>query len=400
MKSVETVMIYLQLRAGAWNEKNGFGALHLIEHLSFDGTDTLATQLEMEIFKEGHGINNGGSTSGSYVEYWASCPSPSLMPSADLLRGEAFFPQMNEKDIVKEKRVISQEYTDRWSNPHQRYWQSCVNQLFGKKHVYARNAIGEMDFVNSLTRAELVKLHKTHFVSSNCIVGIAGKITRNQAQEAVEHLFDKVPKGKKTQLKYAPIVPENRYLFHKEDENKTVVELNFITPGRDDFSQKQRIAFFLSKYILGGSMRSLLARELRVKSGLVYDCGSTVSYRPTAGVYSLDASTNLKDAKEVFSIMKKVFVNFLHDGVPDQEFQRALNYINMRTLMVYDSVSGIADNITSSLFLDNKIVSVEELNEIANSITQDYMLKLLRKYLDMKKAYISIMAREDPKLSI
>jgi predicted Zn-dependent peptidase len=87
-----------------------------------------------------------------------------------------------------------------------------------------------------------------------------------------------------------------------------------------------------------------------------------------------------------------VFHHFLADGATETEFSRARNYINMRTLMSYDSPYSIAREMTTELFWNGEIRMPEEDIVLANEITLQEINQSLQDLVDASPV-VSVMAR-------
>lgn len=397
MDGVETLKVYVILNAGSYHELGkDWGAMHLLEHLSFDGTKKLPTNHEIATYREEYGMHFSGSTSAQTTSYALSFPAVSLKESFIFLKEVLFNSLIEDRSIDLERKVIQQEHIDKWSKPTARYWQARVKQLFGDNHPYIRDGMGQPDYIRSLSQADLRSLYNQFYVPSNLSIGIAGRIDEGKARVMIDKMLKNISRGSTAQVNIPKISPGKKYMYHKEDVDNVSIDVSFHTPGRQDLSMKDKLALGIARYILGGSVNSLLARELRLNRGLVYECYASKHTLPTCGEFSLHASVSSENVEKVYAQLWKIVNDFTKNGVDDNLYIRAAKFMNLRTLMIYDSVSNIAEDIAWSLYLHGRVYTPEEMVSIANTIDQAYVLNLIKPILTKDNEYLSVMARSDP----
>jgi len=396
MRDVESVAIDVMIRAGAWYEGRRWGAFHMLEHLTMDGTKKFPDELALELFKEENGIRSNAWTSQSDTGYWAQFPAKVMGAGFEFIFDCVFNPLLLPKDMEREISVITQEHKDTWSSPYQRFWKSQMRQMYGSSHPYARHAVGWPKYLKTLKRSDLVSLHREYFSGPNMVISVAGKIGRD---EVYEQLLAVLPpkKGEKKMAFLPAIKSKSPYLWHKEDVRQVGINLTWLTLGRMDLSFKERLTLRLAAYLIGGSARSLLFKKLRMETGLVYSTGAKWSWNPTMGTFVAYANTSPENAQKVFPLMQEIVSSFPKMEIKKADLERAKNYLNSGLLMSYDSPGNIADQMADDLFWSSRVIPIEEYLETSNQIKASELKEAVAAFLK-KTPFVSVISSQDPKL--
>ena len=132
ISGLSSVSLCLRIKAGSWYEEGSdWGKMHLLEHLMFQGTKKYPTSEKLEIFCEENIITSNASTSGSQIVVSLRCPVDSLQKCLEYLTEIVFHTTLEESAITKEKKIIAQEYSDKWSRVEQKFYRK-VNQCIFK----------------------------------------------------------------------------------------------------------------------------------------------------------------------------------------------------------------------------------------------------------------------------
>jgi len=397
MRDVESVAINAMIRAGAWYEGRRWGAFHLLEHITLDGTKKIPDELELELFKEENGIRSNAWTSQSEIGYWSRFPSKAVSSGFDFTFDCIFNPILKQRDIDREISVITQEHKDTWSNPYQRFWKSQMRQMYGSSHPYARHAVGWPKYLKTLKRKDLLRLHKEYFINPNMVISVAGKIDKDEVYKQLTRLLPS-KKGVKKMADLPEISSKSSYLWHKEDVRQVGINIVWLTPGRKDLSFKERMTLRLAAYLIGGSARSMLFKKLRMETGLVYSTGARWSWNPTVGTFAAYANTSFENSQKVFPMMQEIVSSFPNMDIKIADLKRAKNYINSGLLMSYDSPGNIADQMADDLFWSSRVIPVKEYFETSKQIKASELKEAVAAFMK-KTPFVSIISAYDPALN-
>lgn len=390
-ESLKAVSIIVEIRAGSWYETGEkWGKAHLLEHMMFQGTEKFSDSGEMEIYKEENGIWSNASTGGQKIELMMRMPSESIGAGTVLLEEMLFKMTFSEEKLNKEKKVISQEYEDKWSKPNARFAKKVDEQYFGKGHLYTRDGMGEKDYVSSITRQELIDYQKRMIVPANMTISVVGNIDFSEIEKYLRNIL--VLTGEKVNEMFDKVQPQMEQLIHVETGmTAETVDVGWTTKGINELSLEDRMKIVIASYIIGGSPRSLLHTRVREDLGLAYSVYMGFGFYQVAGWISVRFSVKPENRDMVLREIDGVIEGFINQPIDKVKFERAKKYLVMRENMKYESTMGIAEDFCGSLFWEGKVILSEEYERILEKITEDQIRIMIGEVIGGRKPLVSIM---------
>ncbi len=394
INGLKAVAISAMIKAGSWYEDGeNWGKAHLLEHMMFQGTESFKDHDEMEIFKEENGIYSNASTGGPNIEVYMRMPGESLDKGLKLLEEMLFKLTIPEVALAKQKKVVTQEYEDRISRPNARYWEKETAQNFGLGHVYSRDGIGRRECFENATRQELLSYAKKRFLPSNMFLAVAGNFDIADIEEKLKLIF--IVNEKKEESEFAVVTPNYCELVHLEPGMSTAkVDIKWITKGLNEVSYEFRLKLWLAAYLLGGSPRSLLSKEIRERLGLAYSISVSRSFYPTVGLFEVHTSVKRENVKKLILEVKKIIKKLVEEPIDVLVFERAKKYLIMQDAMSYESALGTASSLSSSLFWYGRVATSEETEKILSGIGEEEVRSVLQMEVVNKEPMVSMMMSE------
>jgi zinc protease len=143
--------------------------------------------------------------------------------------------------------------------------------------------------VAGLTLADVKHYYAETFRPDLTTIVVIGDVTPDDAHKAIAAAFGGwKATGPKPQTAY-PAVPDNQPSQFRTPDSSAVqdsVTLSETVPLNEN--SPDRYAMYLGNEILGGGFGAHLMQDLRVKGGLVYGVGSSVSLQKHRGTFSVD----------------------------------------------------------------------------------------------------------------
>ncbi len=394
IKGFPAIKANLYVHGGSSYEKGPkWGAFHFVEHLCFEGTKIFPNRSEVELYKEEYGLNSNATTGLSYIKFWTYGPSQSLQQALTLINELAFNARLPESSYQKQVSIITQELKGHWDNLNFRFGYENLKQLFGEKHIYTQDPGGQAEYLSTLTRDDLLKIHNKFFKNENSILTITGDFEIESAKEFIKKIF-LATDGKHHPFPKFPIKPGKKTNLHIEDVQQNRINLMWTGKGSNDNSFVDNLALQIGAYILGGSSRSFLNKQLRESLHLVYTNGFSRSLFPHAGSLIAWAATTPDNTQTAVEEMRKIVYDFLKQPIEEKLFQRSVNFIKSSTSLSYDSIHSISDSITNYLFREDKIRLPEEIIEDLDSITEAKVREVLGHYIKPENEYLAIMTKD------
>jgi len=391
LSDISAIKVELLVRAGSRYETGPqWGAFHFLEHLTFQGTDKFPSRYHLDLYTQEHGLIDNAYTGEKRLGFWVKAPYKSIAPALEVINQLAFHPKFPSEAFPKELSVIEQEYHDLWDNFQTRFDTKLNQQIYGQKHPYSRDGIGQPEFVKTLTQEDIKNLHQKFFTGPNCYLAITGKLDTNKTISLVKKILQPISQ-KQPQLPTIPPRKTTKKIVHHEPVQQTRIYLSWPLPGFKQFTLSDNMRFSFAKYLLGGSTTSLLFRQIRERYGLAYHVGANRGFKDQAGFFEVYLSTDPKNKQKALKLLRQITYDFVNNPIDPQKFAQARNFMNNSTLISFDSISSINSKILDNLFDYNRIYLPSDYIKISNKITPQSTQKILQKYITPEKELLAIM---------
>ena len=230
---------------------------------------------------------------------------------------------------------------------------------------------GTEENVRSITRRQLLKIHKESYVPGNSILAVVGNSDLEEILELAER-FSPLRKGKKSKL------PKKSLQHVRKKEKRAGIQqatlmLGFHFPTAVD---EERYAAKVFSRILGGGMSSRLFTEVREKRGLAYAVGSSLDLGRDFGYLMIYAGTSKDKVDEVIEICVKEFKKMktlskkeLRDGKRQLTGNRKVERESssaVATGMIYREVAGKTEDDYEEKIQQVKLEDIVKLAKIKN----------------------------------
>lgn len=381
------------------------GAAHFVEHMLFKGTERRPTSQEITRTVEAVGAEYNAFTYKDFTGYYVKIDAEKQHLAFDLLSDIIFNSLFEKEEVEKEKGAIVEElrmYTD---NP------SMAIDILADKLVYGANPLGwdiggSEETVRNMTRDELVNFYRTHYVSKNLVLVVAGNINRRALKKmtdffsaqkmdaaAVGPSFYK--KNFKTFTWTKEILPvTDRVSIDEREVDQAQILINF--PGLKN-NHPARYALSVLMTILGGGMSSRLFTEVREKRGLAYMIRSGSSYFRDTGLCYVQAGLDPKRLGEALKVIKDELHKIATEEVSAQELRDAVNNITGRLALHMEDSSSQAEWYAKQFLFNPRVRTPEEIVRNMNKVTVQQVQKISAALLiwdQMRLAIISPYSKE------
>lgn len=262
--------------------------------------------------------------------------------------------------------------------------------LFGREHPYGRSGFGGEPSLRALQVAELRAFHERFWRPNSTAAIVVGDIDEGSARALLEGAFGGWAQGPKAQAA-VPQAPQVRgrvvYIVDKPGSAQSVVRLGRIGVPR---STSDYYALEVMNVILGGSFTSRLNQNLREDKGYAYGAGSGFDYLPAAGPWSASSSVQTQSTGPAIA----EFMNELrgmHEPIPDDEVERARNFLAMRFPAGFQSVSEIAARLGDMVQYGLPADYFNRYVDNVLAVTRADVERVARQYLDPDNVTIFVV---------
>src|SRR3989338_9756256 len=322
--STEALTILVLVATGSKYEKKDIsGISHFLEHMFFKGTKKRPDKLEIaETLDKIGGIYNA-FTAEDYTGYFAKVASPQFELALDWVSDIFLNSLLPEKEVEKEKGVITEEINMIYDNPMAHVGVLWSKLLYGDQPA-GWGIAGTKESVGQMTRQKLLDYMESQYVASNTIVCVAGQI-KNDNENKIKKYFSGskdgsfAPKAKVVERQTQP-----ECLLHFKETDQT--HLCFGARAYNLF-HPQRYAQDILGVILGGMMSSRLFMEVRDKLGLAYYIRTEAEANPDTGYLVTQAGVDNKNAEKAVSVILREYKKISEEKVPADELKKAKDYV-------------------------------------------------------------------------
>jgi predicted Zn-dependent peptidase len=396
MPAVRSISLGLWLRVGSRHEsEDENGLTHFIEHMVFKGTENRSAE---EIAKAADAIGGhlDAFTSKEYTSFSIKVLDEHFDRAFDILADLVRRPLFRREDIAKESRVVAEEIRMVEDIPddlvHEMFTQS-----YWRGHSLGRPILGTQRTLDSFSRRRVLNFYRRYYRPANLLVTAAGNLEHGRILESVERAFGDLPSGSAAAHEAPPVPhPHLRYRRKKELEQAHLCVGTEACP----FADPRRYAMHVLNTVLGGGMSSRLFQNIREKRGLAYSVFSAVNCYRDAGYLTVYAGVAPSNLHQTVDLILQEFHRLKSEPIPDDEFQRAKDYLKGSTLLGLESTGSRMSSLARHELYYGRYVSLDEIEAAVDAVTQDEILRIGRQVFRTEALAATLLGpRQDFRLS-
>lgn len=264
-------------------------------------------------------------------------------------------------------------------------------QMLYKDHPYGRPSDGYPETIQSLTREDMEKFHRSHFGPRGMVIAIVGGIHPKKVVEEVERFLGGWQVPGQTE---APPLPTLKSLkraqkrHHKiEGKSQSDLIVGMIGPNR---TSPDYMAASLGNSVLGQfGMMGRIGDVVRERSGLAYYAYSSLHAGIGPGSWEVNAGVNPANVKKALGLIEKELRQFIKNGVTKEELaDNQANYIGRLPLSLESNggvVSALLNIHRYNLGMDYYL----RYESIVRKVTRTDVVETARKYIDPERLVIA-----------
>ncbi len=247
-----------------------------------------------------------------------------LREATDLLKLTLTEPAFDRSDMkrVKEQMLVAIDRQTEY--PESLLSLVWVQDLYGS-HPYGRNPVGKKADIKELDKEKLQKFMQNKLTRSNLIVGIAGDISRMEAEKLLDKVFGGLPEG----MSLRGLVDAKVYFdgHEKNVRGELPQAVAIFTAQGVARNDADFYPLYIANQIFGGSgLNSRVSKAAREDKGLTYGVGSYLVIDDKAKLIKGGFSATPDNYKQVQEIVKAEWLK-MGQGVTKDEFEQARNYM-------------------------------------------------------------------------
>lgn len=378
--SSKMAVMNLLYKVGSKNEVAGkTGLAHFFEHLMF-GSSANVPVFDRELERVGGSCN--AFTSPDITNYYISLPAANIETAFWLESDRMLQLTLSEKTIETQRKVVTEEYKQRYLNqPYGDVWHHFRDLAF-EKHPYRWPTIGQnLADIVGYTREDVWGFYQTHYRPDNAILVIGGNVTVQEVERLARKWFEPIPSARITRL---PIPAEEKQESKKTKfvQSKVPTDALYKAYKMPAKGEPGYLEADLISDLLGFGKSSILEQRL-VKNGKLFaSVGAYIlgSEDPGLLVFSGKMESEIS-ALEGENALNDVIQDFLAAKIADESLQKIKN--QGEAMQTYESIK-LLNRVMNLAFAANRgnpalyWLEFEEKSNLGTEEVMNWAEKLLQ----------------------
>lgn len=397
-----TVLHMVWVRVGSIDEVDGrSGLAHIVEHMLFKGTPTLA-EGEFSRRVAALGGRDNAFTSRDVTVYHQQIPSHRLADVMQLEADRFANNQWPDDAFVREMGVIKEERRQRVEESPQSRMFEVFNAQAWLVHPYRRPIIGWMSDLESMTATDVRAFYQQWYMPANAAVVVVGDVDPQEVYRMALQHYGRIPARAVPERK-PQAEPEQRGLrrvhYHGRVQQPLLVmgykAPKLLHPESDDEASRDALALMLLSGVLDGHSAARLERELvqtRVASQVSTFFGVT-SRGPLMFSLSASPAQNVSpDALE--QALKDAIARVAQQGVTEAELNRVKNQWAAGEVFKLDSMFAQARELGTYWALGWPLNSMDLIMQRLRQLQPEDVQRVAQKYFVDSQLTVGLLLPE------
>ncbi|MDR1167394.1 MAG: insulinase family protein [Heliobacteriaceae bacterium] len=382
------------VNSGSMNEPDKVrGISHYIEHNLFNGSKGLE---EGDFFKavDGMGAATNASTGFAETNYYIKS---NLLNNDDLENQLKIHASMLEtplfppEKLKKEKGIVNSEINMILSRPENLAINKTLKNLYNIKSTSVDLIGGSADNINNITREDVVEYYNNNYYPANMVTVITGEVTPEDTMKLVSKYFNskKQPPAAVRHEELKPLEKTVREDIISDKSTATDIVLGFNGPANNN--SKEQIYMDALSVFLTGSTAARLNNKTKQFNTSANMCMEKLSTQPAdSRAVILDVRTTEENSEKIlktlFNEIQRIQVN-----PPDESEMQIVKKSMLKNFSKIFEDSFRTNNIIGTSLLDGDTESLNNFEQIVNSMTAQDLAETAKKYLDLNKTAITVL---------
>jgi zinc protease len=389
-RAVPIVQVDLTLMAGAVHEPAGVPGVASMTAAMLDEGAAGRTALELadEIDVLGADLTTGAGEHTAAISLHV--PIARLEPALSIMADVALRPDFPDAELDRQRLDRLTEILQWRDEPAAVAGLLYDRTLYGSAHPYGIPNVGTAASLEAMTAADLRVFHDRQYRPGTAFLVVVGDVTAETVVPLLERAFGawRGSAGDGAEEPSVEQVGERRvYLVDKPGAEQSEIRVGRIGAPRltDDY-----FPLVVMNTILGGSFTSRLNQNLREDKGYSYGAFSGFGFRPWAGPFVAGAAVQTEATAEALTEFVRELEGIL-DRVPEEELERARNYVALGFPSTFQTVAGTAGALGELALYDLPDDYYDRYVERVLAVTAEDVQRVAARYLDPDRVAIVVV---------
>ncbi|HXG46389.1 MAG TPA: pitrilysin family protein [Methylomirabilota bacterium] len=389
MPEMASVAVGVWVGVGARHEPASLnGVSHFIEHMLFKGTRRRSARAISETV-EGHGGYLNAFTTEEETCFHARAGADRADPLVDVLLDMLLHSRFDPCEIEKERTVIKEELEMYRDDPRQ-HVQDLLTETLWPDHPLGRNLAGSEATVSALTRDQLLRYHRHHYVAGSTLLAAAGHLQHEPFVRMVARRARAFPQGPRPG--YLPAISNQdrpRVRLECRPAEQTQLALGVRTCSRHD---PRRHALRLLNAILGENMSSRLFQTLREEHGIAYSVHSGLNFFDDTGSLEIGAGLDAANLSRALTLILRELRRLTRQPPSVTEVRRARDYLIGQLELSLESTEHRMMWVGEQYLAYGRITRPDEVKRHVASITPAQITRVARDFFRPERLNLAVVS--------
>ena len=386
-------VVYLRLvikSGGEADPADKPGLAHLVGAMLKEGTRTRSSaQLAEQVEFLGADLSVGDDEENIYIAMRAL--SEHLDQALDLLADVAMNPLFRQDELSKLKRRELDRLALQDNDPGFLAAREFNRALYGE-HPYA-HIDTTADVLRRVSRTDLSRWHREHFVPNNAFLVVAGNATNEAVQQSTNRAFSRWHAGTVPAVTY-PTLPNRDQrqviVVDRPESVQSVISIGNLALSRSD---ENYVPLMVANQVLGGSAASRLFMDLRERRSLTYGAYSRIGEAVDMAPFRASASVRTEVTAEAMQAFFEHLDRITREATPADELHDAHRYLSDRFPLQIDTPAKIA-----SMVADLRIYGLADdywdgFRSSIREVTSEQALAAARQYVRPDQSLVVVVGK-------
>lgn len=315
-----------------------------------------------------------------------------LTQGFDLFADVLLHPKFAKDDFARKRDEALAELEAEEQNPGSVAERTFRKQLFGSG-PYRADAGGWRESVAKLTVGDVKAFYQATYQPQRTIIVASGDVTIDEMTSLTQKMLGAwKPSVTEARLPASTISSASSERRIERDLSQANVVWGHRGTTRDD---PDWYAIQVMNYILGGGgFSSRMMSSIRIEAGLVYSVGSYFVPGKLPGSFQVVLQTKSASTAEALRRVREETERIRTQPVSDEELASAKRYLTGSFPLRFDSDAEMVSFFSQVEFYGLGLDYPDRYEQIINSVTQDDVLRVAKKYLHPDDAILVIVGKQ------
>ncbi len=381
-----TVYCGIMMGTGTRHElEHESGMAHLVEHMSFKGTQRRSAMQIINRMESVGGELNAFTTKQETV-YYSICLRQHLGRAIDLLKDIVFHSTYPQEALEREVEVVIDEIDSYKDSPSELIYDDFESLLFGN-HPLGRSILGDADRLRSYHSSDLQSFTRRLYTHDRAVLFIMGdvqpkvrggelKIDNISLGNLGRSLSPPLPKGMSDERGDCVV---GSHILHKSTHQAHILMGTTTVPLGDE----RFMGLFLLNNLLGGpGMNSRFNLTLRERRGLVYTVESSLVGYADTGVWNVYMGCDQADINKCLHLVRTELNRLLDKPLTERVLRSAVRQLKGQLAVSHDNFESVAIGTAKRFLYTNDVQTLDSIYASLDAITPEYLYRLAQQFLD------------------